>query len=309
MSLLICLPESMEPDVLSSALLSIDSNLKVEIGPKMVKNPKKVEFAIVWNHKDGLLLNYPNLKAILSYGHGVDDILADTKLPIGVPIVRIKSQNMADSMNEYLLAVLLLHRRQLLKHAQNPKQFEWGISSRLNVNSLSILGLGFLGKSAAQYFFRMGFKVSGWSRTEKKMKGVKCYTGKKGLIKMLGHTDFLINLLPLTVETKSLLNANIFSKIKRGAYFVNVGRGKTLEEEDLIPLIEDGQLSGACLDVFQTEPLPKKHPFWKHKKILVTPHNSSTTQHDFVAPQIIENYRRAIRGGDLLNLVDLEHGY
>ena len=309
MSLLICLPESMEPRVLRESLLSLDSNLEVEIGPEIVKEPNKVEFAIVWNHKEGLLLNYPNLKAILSYGHGVDDILADTKLPFGVPIVRLKSENMADSMNEYLLAVALIHRRQLLKHAENPKEFEWGISSRLHINSISILGMGFLGLSAARYFLRMGFKVSGWSRTEKKLKDIQCYTRMKGLIKMLGHTDILINLLPLTIETRSLINSEILSKLKKGAYFINVGRGKTLQEEDLIPLIDKGQLSGACLDVFQIEPLPKKHPFWKHKKILITPHNSSTTQHEFVAPQIIENYRRAIRGEQLLNLVDFERGY
>ena len=255
------------------------------------------------------LLNYPNLKAILSYGHGVDDILEDTKLPVGVPIVRIKSEQMADSMNEYLLAVVLLHRRQLLKHAENTNKFEWGISSRLNINSLSILGLGFLGESAAHYFLRMGFKVAGWSRTEKKLKDIKCYTGKKGLIKMLEHTDFLINLLPNTIETRFLLNREILSKLKKGSYFINVGRGITLKEEDLIPLIDEGQLSGACLDVFQTEPLPKKHPFWKHKKILITPHNSSTTSHQDVAPQIIENYRRLISGEQLLNLVDLKRGY
>ena len=309
MTILICLPESMGPNILRKSLLSLDPNLKIKIGSELVNKPKEVEFAVVWGHRDGFLLNYPNLKSILSYGHGVDYLLADKKLPIGVPIVRIKSETMADFMNEYLLTVLLLHRRQFLQHANNPNEFEWGISSRLNINSLSILGLGFLGKSAANYFLRMGFEVSGWSRTEKKLKDIKCYTGKKGLIKMLGHTDFLINLLPLTIETQSLLNSSILSKLKRGAYFINVGRGKTLEEEDLIPLIDNGQLSGACLDVFRTEPLPKQHPFWRHKKILITPHNSSTTPHDSVAPQIIENYRRAIRGEKLLNLVDIERGY
>ena len=84
MSLLICLPESMDPDALRESLLSLDSNLNIEIVAGEVNKPKEVEFAVVWNHKDGLLLNYPNLKAILSYGHGVDNILADKNLPIGV---------------------------------------------------------------------------------------------------------------------------------------------------------------------------------------------------------------------------------
>ena len=309
MSLLICLPKSMEPRLLSEELISLDSSLRIDISPKMLNKPEEVEFAVVWNHKSGLLLNYPNLKCILSYGHGVDGLLSDTKLPSKVPIVRLKSKQMADDMNEYLLAVVLLHRRQLLKHAENPKEFEWGITSRINNNSISILGLGFLGKSAVNYFLRMGFEVSGWSRSEKKITNVKCYSGKAGLIKMLGHTDFLINLLPLTIETKSLLNVETLSQLKRSAYFINVGRGKTLVEEDLIALLDNEHLSGACLDVFQKEPLPKNHPFWRHKKILVTPHNSSTTHHYFVAPQIIENYRRAICGDQLLNLVDITLGY
>ncbi len=309
MSLLICLPESMNPDMLSASLKSLDSSLKVEIGPEMVNKKEEVEFAVVWDHKDGILLNYPNLKCILSYGHGVDKLLADTQLPADVPIVRLKSKKMADSMNEYLLTVVLMNRRQLLKHALYPNEFEWNVSSSLNLNSIGILGLGFLGISAAQHFIQMGFQVKGWSRSEKNIKNVKCYSGNKGLIRMLEHTDYLINLLPLTIETQSLLNSETLSNLKRGAYFINVGRGKTLEEKDLIPLIDDGQLSGACLDVFKTEPLPKNHPFWKHKNILITPHNSSTTPHSSVAPQIIENYRRAICGEELLNLVDVKLGY
>jgi glyoxylate/hydroxypyruvate reductase A len=106
-----------------------------------------------------------------------------------------------------------------------------------------------------------------------------------------------------------LLNTETLSKLKRGAYLINVGRGQTLVEEDLIPLLDDGQLSGACLDVFRTEPLAEEHPFRKHKKILITPHNSSSTPADSVAPQILENYKRAVSGRQLLNQVDLTHGY
>ena len=310
MSLLICLPDSMEPKVLSSALLSLDSRLKIEIGPKKILNPNEVEFAVVWNHnQDCLLSNYPNLKAILSYGHGVDNLLSDKSLPPGIPIVRLTSKDMADLMNEYLLAVVLMFRRQFLEHAKNPKLFEWGVSTRLDGNKIGILGLGFLGRAAANYFLQTGFNVSGWSRTQKKMNGVKCFTGEDGLTQMLKNTDFLINLLPLTTETQYLLNYKILSKLKRGAYFINVGRGKTLVDKDLIRLLKVGHLSGACLDVFELEPLPEKHPFWKNKKILITPHNSSSTPPYSVAPQILANYKRAISGKQLLNLVNLELGY
>ena len=114
MSLLICLPDSFQPQKLSNALKSLDSELHIEIGPENVKNPSAVEFAVDWANTEGHLLNYPNLKAISSYGHGVDNLLSDTKLPHVMPIVRLKDETMANLMSEYLLAVVLLHRRQFL---------------------------------------------------------------------------------------------------------------------------------------------------------------------------------------------------
>jgi glyoxylate/hydroxypyruvate reductase A len=299
----------MEPQVLRSSLKTLDAELKIEIGPENVKNQDEVEFAVVWNHPEGLLLNYPNLKAILSCGHGADSLLSDKKLPEGVPIVCLRSEIVAEWMSEYLLAVVLLKRRKLMEHATNQGIIEWGIDIRVSGNQVSVLGLGFLGQAAAKVFLQMGFNVGGWSRTQKRVKGVKCYTGIEGLNEMLIKTDYLINLLPLTIQTHDLLNTETLSQLKRGAYLINVGRGETLVEEDLIPLLDDGHLSGACLDVFRTEPLAEGHPFWKHKKILITPHNSSSTPPYTVAPQILENYRRAISGHQLFNLVDLEHGY
>ena len=138
---------------------------------------------------------------------------------------------------------------------------------------------------------------------------VESFSGEKGFFTMLKQTDYLINLLPHTSETQDLLNRETLSQLKHGASLINVGRGQTLVEEDLIALLDEGQLSGACLDVFRIEPLPKEHPFRKHKKILITPHNSSATPAESVAPQILENYRRAVSGRLLLNKVDLENGY
>ena len=310
MTLLISLPESMAPRALSSALLSLEPGLKIVTGHDNVQNTNEVEFAVVWNnYPEGLLLNYPNLKAISSYGHGVDGLLADRKLPEGVPLVRLKDDTMAGWMSEYLLAVVLLHRRQLLRHAENSDFIEWGIASRYHGNQLSILGFGYLGQAAAKVFLKMRFDVSGWSRTLKKVEGVRSFSGNDGLNEMLKNTNYLVNLLPLTPDTTDLLNTETLSKLKRGAYLINLGRGETLVEENLIPLLDEGQLSGACLDVFRTEPLPEEHPFRKHKKILITPHNSSSTPADSVAPQILENYKRAVSGRQLLNLVDLERGY
>ena len=143
----------------------------------------------------------------------------------------------------------------------------------------------------------------------KQIDGISCFSNTEGLKIMLTKTDYLINLLPNTCATQDLLNYQTLSTLKRGAYVINVGRGQTLVDEDLIALLDDGHLSGACLDVFRTEPLPVDHQFRKNNKILITPHNSSTTQAESAATQILENYRRAISGKKLLNLVDMKHGY
>ncbi len=309
MSLLICLPDSFHPLSLSNALKSLDPELHIEIGPENVKNPSAVEFAVDWKNPEGHLLNYPNLKAISSYGHGVDNLLSDTNLPHGIPIVRLKDETMANLMSEYLLAVVLLHRRQFLEYAKNPEFSEWGTSIYHSGNQIGILGLGYLGQTSAKVFLKMGFNVAGWSRRIKQIDGVNCYSNTEGLTKILTQTDYLINLLPNTSATQDLLNYQTLSTLKRGAYVINVGRGQTLVDEDLISLLDNGHLSGACLDVFRTEPLPTDHQFRNHKKILITPHNSSTTQAESAARQILENYRRAMTGKKLLHLVDMKHGY
>ena len=309
MVLLISLPDSFQPQLLSNALKSLDPELQIEIGAENVKNPSAVEFAVDWKNPQGHLLNYPNLKAISSYGHGVDNLLSDTKLPQGIPIVRLKDETMANMMSEYLLAVVLLHRRQLLEYAKNPEFSEWGTNRYHPGNQIGILGLGFLGQASAKVFLKMGFNVAGWSRRIKQIDGISCFSGSQDLAIMLTQTDYLVNLLPDTSLTQDLLNYQSLSTLKRGAYVINVGRGKTLVDEDLITLLDNGHLSGACLDVFRTEPLPSDHQFRNHNKILITPHNSSTTQAVSAAPQILENYKRAISGKKLLHLVDMKHGY
>ena len=212
-------------------------------------------------------------------------------------------------MSEYLLTVVLLHRRQFLEYAKNPEFSEWGTSKYHPGNQIGILGLGYLGSYSAKIFLKMGFDVAGWSRRIKQIDGISCFSDTKGFTKILKQTDYLINLLPNTSATQDLLNYQTLSTLKRGAYVINVGRGQTLVDEDLIALLDNGHLSGACLDVFRTEPLPPDHQFRNHNKIIITPHNSSTTQAESAAPQILENYRRAISGKKLLHLVDLKHGY
>ena len=125
----------------------------------------------------------------------------------------------------------------------------------------------------------------------------------------LNKADILVCLLPLTSETENILNAQTFSQLPPKAYLINVARGAHLVDVDLLAALDSGQLSGALLDVFREEPLPKHHPFWSHEQIMITPHVASVTNPKSASGQIIENYRRAINGEPLLNLVDINCGY
>ena len=174
---------------------------------------------------------------------------------------------------------------------------------------IGIMGLGQLGADAAQKLSALGFKVAGWSRRPKDIAGVNSFNGQAELVEFLSGSQILICLLPLTAETTGILNRRTFEHLPPGAYVINVARGQHLNEKDLMAALDSGQLSGACLDVFEVEPLPPDHPFWRHPQIKVTPHISSLTFSKAVAPQIIENYRRSQTGKPLLNAVDLERGY
>ena len=239
----------------------------------------------------------------------MDSALQDPELPKEVPIFRLADQTMALWMSEYLLTAVLMHRRQMVMHIREPENIPWGRTVRLEGNRVGILGLGFLGQDAAKLFLKLGFEVWGWSRSPKTLADVCCFHGNEGLDEVLSNSDFLISLLPLTSETENLLDLKSMKKMKKGAYLINVGRGKVLVEEALIQMLDESHLSGACLDVFRQEPLAQNHIFRKHPKILVTPHNSSSTPAKSVAPQILENYKNLKQDRPLKNLVDLRRGY
>lgn len=302
------LPKHMEPESLRQALLDLDSQLQIEIGYQPI-NPALVDFCVLWNHHHGALQDFLHLKTICVYGHGVDNVISDPKLPEGVPVVRLVDETMAAWMSEYLLTVVLMKRRHMLTHILRPESIPWGKTIRHPGNKVGILGIGYLGQKAAGIFQMNGFEVFGWSRTPKSIPQIKCFNGEDGLRAILRASDFLICLLPLTTATENLLCYDRFMKMKPGSYLINVGRGKQVVDADLIRVLNEGHLSGACLDVFRKEPLAKDHPFRKNEKILLTPHNSSSTPADSVAPQILENFRRMKSQSPLLNKVNVQHGY
>jgi len=284
--------------------------LEIRIWPD-IGDPAEIDYALVWRPEAGLLAALPNLKLILSLGAGVDHILCGPDLPAGVPIVRLVDPYLTDAMSEYVvLQVLRLHRRDLDYRAQQQAGV-WRELSQKNAGErpVGILGFGEIGQDAGGKLAALGFPVSGWSRHDRTVAGFSTFAGLAGLPQLLARTEILVCLLPLTAETQGILNARTFAALPRGAGLINAGRGGHLVEEDVIPALDSGQLSAAALDVFREEPLPPGHLFWRHPRILVTPHIAGITNPATAAPVILDNIRRFEEGRPLLNLVDPQVGY
>ena len=291
-------------------LTLLTRELEVRVWPE-IGNPAEIDYALVWRPEPGFLASLPNLKLILSLGAGVDHLLGDPLLPRHLPIVRLVDPHLTHAMSEYVvLQVLRLHRRDLEYRTQQ-QAVVWRELDQPNAaeRRVGILGLGELGQDAAKKLTALGFDVAGWSRGERTIAGVRCHAGAPGLPPLLGRSEILVCLLPLTAETEGILNARTLAQLPKGAALVNAARGAHLVEEDLLAALASGQISAAVLDVFRQEPLPADHPFWHHPRIVMTPHVAAFTNPATAAPIILDNIRRFEEGRPLLNRIDPARGY
>ncbi len=291
-------------------LARLAPELDIRVWPE-IGDAAEIDYALVWRPEPGLLASLPNLKLILSLGAGVDHVLCDPRLPSGVPVVRLVDPYLTDAMGEYAaLQVLRLHRQDLDYTTQQHAQI-WRELAQKNAceRPVGILGFGEIGQAVGGKLAALGFPVSGWGRRERTFAGFRTYAGAGGLSQLLAGTEILVCLLPLTPQTRGILGARTFAALPRGAGLVNAGRGGHLVEEDLIPALDAGRLSAAALDVFAEEPLPPGHPFWRHPRILVTPHIAGTTNPRTAARIVLDNIRRFQTGLPLLNQVDPAQGY
>ena len=297
-------------DVWKNALLKADPNLKVY--SYLEEHPKEeIKMALIWKHPEGSLATYPNLQCIASAGAGVDYIFEDASVPSQVAITRVVDPYLASDMSEHVLAAILAELKNFNTYKLQQTQDDWKPKDyrRIGDVTVGIMGLGELGALTAMDLVKAGFTVQGWSRSENSLEGVIPFSGDTELKVFLKGCDFLVCLLPLTPETTGILNRGLFTKLPQGAYVINVARGGHLVDDDLLEQLDNGHLSGACLDVYHQEPLPTSHPFWKHPKIFMTPHYASVSDTNSVVPQILINYKNLSEGKELMNVVDREKGY
>ncbi|MBC2840576.1 glyoxylate/hydroxypyruvate reductase A [Robiginitalea sp. SC105] len=270
-----------------------------------------VRMAGVWKHPSGSLGEYPGLLGVHGLGAGVDFILEDPGLPENLPVLRVVDPFLAGDMAEYVLAQILSYLRQLPRYTLDKANRAWHPVSYARIGDfrVGIMGLGTLGKAVAELLVRAGFSVTGWTSHSRPQTGYTVFTGPEEKQAFLAGTDILVCLLPLTPDTRGILNAETFDCLPGGTFLINVARGPLLDEGALIRALDTGRLSGACLDVFSTEPLPDAHPFWNHPSIQITPHVASVSEPASVAGQIIGNYRALLRGDSPENQVSRLRGY
>ncbi|MCA0303071.1 MAG: glyoxylate/hydroxypyruvate reductase A [Proteobacteria bacterium] len=273
-------------------------------------NTDDIEVALAWKPPHGLLRTFRNVRLIVSLGMGVDHLLADETLP-DVPIVRIMDEGLVGQMSEYALFWALRHHREIDRYAELQKQGQWKPLDFVDTidRRVGVMGLGTIGQDTAAKFARLGFPTAGWSRTARTLDGIETFHGSDGFRRFLARSDILVDVLPLTRETRGLLDAAAFAALPKGAYFINMARGGHVVDEALLAALDSGHLAGAALDVFNTEPLPAGHRYWTHPRVHVTPHIAGATNPRTASPGVIENIKRLRAGRDLIHRVDAKTGY
>ncbi len=253
----------------------------------------------------------PSPKAVFTVTAGVGHLLRLPNLPRGVPVFRLEDAGMAQPMSRYVLAVALRFTQRMDTYARQQRETVWKQEHERRPVSVrtGVLGLGVIGGAVARALAAQGFAVRGYATTDKRIEGVECYAGRDRLAAFLAGLDFLVNVLPLTPATTGLIDAAALARLADGAHVVNVGRGRTLVDADLLAFLDSGKLSGATLDVFGEEPLPPDHPFWAHPRVAVTPHVSGLTVPEDAVAQIAAKIARLERGEAVTGIFDHERGY
>ena len=302
-------PDWMKDEDLRAELWRYYPDADIRIGAEP-GDPAEIEMLTVSSYCLGEALRYPNLKLIQKTGAGVNNILADERLPAAIRVTRLQTRTSGDEMAEYALAFVLQEQRHLRLYRQQQAHCEW-ISyppRRAAETRIAVLGLGRIGGLVARRFVDNGFIVAGWSRSLKDLPGIDCFAGGDGLNQALEQADYVISVLPSTPQTRGMFDYRLFGQFSELATFINMGRGDLVNEPELLRALDDGRLAAAVLDVMSVEPLPADNPLWLHPRVQLTPHISGYHLGDAVA-DIAENYRRLQNGEPLLNLVDREQGY
>ena len=271
----------------------------------------KIEVALVWNLPDKILKKFKNLKIIFSLGAGVDHIL---KLPSykNTPIIRIQDPNMRSRMLNHVLSQILIYQLKLNEYNKAQQKNIW-LDERLTALNMDltigILGLGYLGKFIANKLKSLNYNVIGYKNTVSTGKSQIPIHNKKSLKTFLKLSDIVVSVLPATIQTRDLINKSFLNQMKKKSLLINIGRGSSLNEIDLLNHSKRNKYFFASLDVFKTEPLPKNSKLWKNQNITITPHVAAITDVDSSTNYIFTKFEQFRTKGKIKSDVKIQKGY
>ncbi|MGD8790246.1 MAG: glyoxylate/hydroxypyruvate reductase A [Burkholderiales bacterium] len=298
-----------DPQPWRQALSAAFPDMAFEIWPG-VRDLNTVRYALVWNPPADMLAKLPNLRAVLALGAGVDSLLADAQIP-QVPVVRLLDAGLAAQMAEYAVYGVLHFHRRMGDYRQLQLDRVWRPLEPVPAHAwtVGVMGTGVIGSLITRHLVALGYAVRGWSRSVRNIDGVENFAGDAQLNSFLAGSRAIVNVLPLTAQTKGILNARTFAAMPRGSYVINIGRGGHLIETDLLAALDSGQISGAMLDVFNEEPLPVTDALWAHPNVVITPHIAGVTIAAEAEAQVVANIRRMEQGESPIGIVDRAKGY
>ncbi len=274
-------------------------------------DPAAIDVVLVGSPPPGIVGRLGKLKLVQSLWMGVDGLLADASFPRGIPLARLIDPGMVAAMVESVTAhVLDYHRHHYVYRAQKTKK-KWHRLPQYMASdrTVGILGMGELGSAVASRLLDFGFNIAGWKRRPAQLPGIDCYSGSSGMTELLSRSQIVVSLLPLTPETRGILDAAALARMPRGGCVINVARGPQIVNADLLAALDAGQLAHAYLDVFETEPLPSDSPLWAHPGISITPHTAALTEPRTAIAEIVANIERIRSGQPARHLVDFSAGY
>ena len=269
-----------------------------------------IDILLTWTPPPDWQRRFPRLRLIHLLAAGVDHLVGQP-FPDGVLLARVSEARQISGLCDYVLGGVLHFHREMHRYRDDQARKVWRprtpVEPRQRV--VGIMGLGTFGAVCAGRIAGSGFATRGWSRTAKEIEGVETFHGEDGLKAFLNGCDIVVCMLPLTPQTKGILDRRLFAMLPRDACIINVGRGGHCVDADLVAALEQGRLGGALIDVTEPEPLPPDHPFWTAPNLILTPHIGTRVNTENAVRDVAENILRLGRGETLHNLVDRARGY
>ena len=287
----------------SAALKAALTEMPIRIWPDR-GDLGQIRYALLWKPPPELFDGLHNLQVIFSVGAGIDHLTSCTTLPSDVPVVRMVEPVLTAGMVEYVIYNVIRFHRRMHEYDAQQRRAQWQVLPQVTASdvTIGIMGMGVLGEAAAAILTRMNYRVTGWSRSRKSLPGVRSYVGQAELSEFLNDVHILVMLLPYHETTQHILNKVTLAELPRGASVINAGRGGCVHESDLLNALDQGHISGVALDVFEAEPLPEDHLFWRHPNVTVTPHAASLTNPVSAVQFVAENIRRHQNGKRLKHI-------